>query len=233
MLVYSVTKFHQYLYGRRFTLLTNHKPLLSILGSKQFNEFLHLPLPDCKVGLSLCQHILMILQSSLHKPTLVLMLCLAYHCLRLVLLHLVLLSLKSLKLFYALTVTSVSIQSCSRKNPILSKVRHYTKSGWPSTVPDDLKLYHLRKLEMTIESECLLWGTRVIVPHSIQKIVLKELHLSHASWSVKDEGYCQELCLVARPGQRDRNHHGDLPCLPSCKTSSSQSTTTSLHDMAH
>ena len=160
-------------------------------------EFLHLPLPDCKGGLSLCQKPTQDADALFHLP------------------------LPeadttpsgptefNISQIYALPVTSVLIQSCSRKDPIHSKVHvlGYTKSGWPSTY---LKLYHLRKLEMTIESGCLLWTTRVIVPHNLQKIVLKELYLK-PSWSVKDEGYCQELRLVARPGQRDRKHRGDLP----------------------
>lgn len=31
-LVFAVTKFHKFIYGRKFTLQTDHKPLLAIFG---------------------------------------------------------------------------------------------------------------------------------------------------------------------------------------------------------
>ena len=47
-LVFAVRKFHRFVYGRRFTLLTDHKPLLSVFGSKK--EYLHTLQTDYRDG---------------------------------------------------------------------------------------------------------------------------------------------------------------------------------------
>ena len=46
-LIFAVKKFHLYLYGRQFILVTDHKPLTAILGPLR---------PDFNAGLFCCQH---------------------------------------------------------------------------------------------------------------------------------------------------------------------------------
>ena len=78
-----------------------------------------------------------------------------------------------------LPVTFQQIQGATRNDPILSKVLHYTKNGWPHQVPDTLKPFSTRHHELTVEGECLLWGIRVLIPKKLQTSILQELHRGH------------------------------------------------------
>ena len=80
----------------------------------------------------------------------------------------------------SLPVTSKDVQQATKLDPILSKVLRYTRDGWPTQVPDELKHYYSKKDEISIEADCLLWGIRVIVPKSLQAQVLKTLHEGHS-----------------------------------------------------
>ena len=64
----------------------------------------------------------------------------------------------------------------SESDPVLSKVLNYSKKGWPTVVEEVLKPYKSRENEITVQRECLLCGTRVIVPLKLRKQVLEELH---------------------------------------------------------
>ena len=66
----------------------------------------------------------------------------------------------------------------TRKDPILKKVWQYTKEGWCNNLATIFLPYYKRRFEITIEQE-ILWVDRVIIPTSLQEILLKELHPEH------------------------------------------------------
>ena len=69
--------------------------------------------------------------------------------------------------FRVLSVSVVQVCKATRADPVLSKVVHYLKSGWPMRLPDLVKPYFSRRDELSIEEGCVLWGIRVIVPKKL------------------------------------------------------------------
>ena len=55
----------------------------------------------------------------------------------------------------------------------------FTRRGWPTTVPPDLKPFSDRRHELTVEGNCLLWGARVVVPTKLQQRIIADLHRDH------------------------------------------------------
>ena len=82
-----------------------------------------------------------------------------------------------------------------------------------------LKPYYNRRLELSIEGGCLLWGMRVIIPSRLQDAILKDLHRdhpgivrmksfarSHVWWPGLDKSLEQlanacQSCLAAKPSK--------------------------------
>ena len=79
----------------------------------------------------------------------------------------------------SLPLTSGQLKQATRTDPILSKVLMFTKTGWPMQVSEALKPYWNKRLELSLEEGCIMWGNRVVVPNKWQKGVLEELHQVH------------------------------------------------------
>ncbi len=79
------------------------------------------------------------------------------------------------------TATSAAnIKMWTDRDPVLSKVRRYTLSGWPgSHLGDDFKPYKHRSSELSVEAGCVLWGSRVVIPPQGRDLVLREMHDTH------------------------------------------------------
>ena len=59
----------------------------------------------------------------------------------------------------------------------------YVKAGWPNHVSNELKLYFMKRNELSMEQGCLLWGYRVVIPPKFQRVLLNELHNEHSGIS--------------------------------------------------
>ena len=179
-LIFGVKKFHQYLYGRKFTLITDHKPLTAIFGPKK-------GIPSLAAArLQRWALLLSTYDYNIHfKPT-------QEHGNADALSRLPLpvqdfpqtveieaVSVFNIAQIQALPVTFQQVQLATRRDPTLSKVMTYVQSGWPNQVTEELKSYHNRRQEIVIQNDCLMWGIRIIIPKNLQSKVLISFHENH------------------------------------------------------
>ena len=175
-LIFGVKKFHKYLYGWEFTLLTDHRPLQTIFGKKTGVPTLAAAQLQCwSLILSAYHYEIKHRKGSEHsnadamsrlpcnEPSQPL----------------------EQSIFHVTTVddlpiSSKEIREATQSDPTLSRVLDYTLNGWPDKSSDEnLKPYYYRRVELSIENDCILWGARVVIPPRFCKQLLNELHLEH------------------------------------------------------
>ena len=168
-LIFGIKKFHQYQYGPKFTLVTDHKPLTTILGPKK-----GIPV----VAASRLQRWAMLLAAynydiqyrSTHDNGN------ADGISRLPLqedrpdVEGVEASVLSVEQIEALPVTAAHLRQATRSDPILSKVLHNLKQGyWLDQRSEALSPYANKQHELSIENDTLLWGIRVVIPAKLRR----------------------------------------------------------------
>ena len=88
----------------------------------------------------------------------------------------------------------------SANDPVISNVIRCTREGWPERIPEmDYSMENLRKISMSLSVAhgCLLNGSRVVIPSSLQPQVLQLLHLGHFGIQRMKQLACT---AVYRPG---------------------------------
>ena len=177
-IIFGVTKYYMYLFGRKFTLRTDHKPLLKIFALDSATPVL---------AVAHLQHSSLLLSSYQYdiefKPSAKVASSDALSRLQ----YRRDASIED-KIFQVsevqLSKHPVSVSEIARetaRNPVLAKVLAMTQNGWPvhfCTTPE-LKPFVLRKDELSVEQGCLMWGLQTVIPPSLQKQILSELHKAH------------------------------------------------------
>ena len=158
-IIFGVRKYHQYLYGQRFELRTDHKPLMYI-----FSENKSIPAMASgriqRWALTLGAYTYTIRFQKGSENTI------ADAVSRLPLpatreepprpaevIHL-------MEYLDASPVTSSQIRLWTDQDPVLAKVKGWVLTGWPEKPSEEEKLraYFHRKREFSVEDGCLLWG---------------------------------------------------------------------------
>ena len=174
-IIFCLKRFHQFLYGRSFHIITDHKPLLQLLGE-------HKPVPVHTAAR--LQRYSLILASYNYKLE---FRSTKFHvdadCMSRVLITTTFdPPLVNLNCNFFSTVRNINqnaVKRLTQRHPLLSKVYRYIVSGWPDTTDPSFTPFRTRKDELSTEDGCILWGQRVIVPPSLQKDVLQEFHVGH------------------------------------------------------
>ena len=73
-------------------------------------------------------------------------------------------------------ITATEIGRSTGKDPMLVRVHRYLLTGWPRDTDPGIAKFYSVKEELSLQGECILWGTRVIVPGDQRKAILQELH---------------------------------------------------------
>lgn len=186
-LIFAVTKFHKMIFGRKFKLHTDHKPLLAIFGRKT-GIAVHQANRLQRWAITLLQYDFDISYVSTNSFGYADVLSRLMQDQKQEEEDFVIASIKFeaeinqilADAFDNLPVTHKMVRAETEKDPILQQIMKFVKEGWPqSTEDDDLKPCINRQLDISIIEGCLMYGDRVIIPKVLQKRILKQLHKGH------------------------------------------------------
>ena len=177
--LFGVKKIHNCLYGRQFSIVTNHKPLIHLFSENRsipamasarlqrwalvFSAYQYKIVYKCgKVNVNadmLCRLPLPECPADVPTPgeTVLLM-----------------------ETLQPSPVNVEEIRTWTKEDPVLSKVKGLLINGWKGDDgSEDLFPFRQRQEELSLQDDCILWGCRVVIPKPGQRLILEEPHSGH------------------------------------------------------
>ena len=194
-IVFGVKRFHQYLYGRQFAIISDHKPLQYLLSeSRGVPVMASARLQQWALILSAYQYTISYWTgekmanadadglsrlplpespASAEVPLPGEVVCL-------------------LQTLQSSPITAEQIRQWTSKDPVLSRVRELVAKGWNENSDEQLVPYQKKKDELSLLDGCIRRGNRVVVPAMGRAQVLDLLHDGHPG-IVKMKGIARQV----------------------------------------
>ena len=183
-IVWAVKRLHQFLYLRRFEVVTDHRPLLKLFGpNEETPQMVASRLVRWAIILSGYTYTIRYIDT--HKmpadffsraP------CLApavhdvrfiredvEHCIQVI---------QSVE---ALPISFATVKRFTQSDPVLLQLFNYCHNGWPNykDAADDVKPYFKNRTALGITQDLVTWGHRIVLPARLRPQYLQELHAGH------------------------------------------------------
>ena len=177
-IVFGVKHFHQYLYGRAFLIKSDHKPLQYLLGEKKgIPSMASARVQRWALTLSAYNYKVQYVPGREHANADVFSrLSLPEQPNEIPLPEELVFLMESMEIS---PITVKQIKVLTDQDPVLATVRRFVKQDWPKSVQLEFRPYHSRKLELSIQEDCVLWGSRIVVPKPEREKLLSLLHEGH------------------------------------------------------
>ena len=192
-IMFALKKFHQYLYGRSFTLVTDHKPLLTIFGHDKATPVLAANrLARWALTLSQYDYKIEYRKTNLHSN--------ADALSRLTVVSDpefdkeedkadidIVCSIRTIG--SKINASPEKVIQETRLDSVLAMVMQMLQNGWTAhdlTLSDDepnimeqIKQFQKIRESLSVSHGCLFYGSRLVIPTKLRKAVLQVLHTGH------------------------------------------------------
>lgn len=176
---FALKKFHNFVYGRKIIIKTDHKPLVSICSKDFFKvsgrlQKLKLRLIDYNFTVEYLPGKLMFIADLLSRSFLkndnsVKSEPVVVHTLELDI------PLSTGKLQTLIEATKV--------DSVLNRIKEFCKTSWPNKLNNfehqELSTYFKIKSNIFVKNELIYVGHKLVVPHKIRNSILNDLHIAH------------------------------------------------------
>ena len=181
-IIFGVKKFHDYLFGRKFEICSDHKPLQHIFDSQRSIPTLaSARLQRWALALSAYDYMIAYKPGKEHANADSLSrLPLPQAPLQTPLPADIVLLMDTLQ---TSPVTVRQVRHWTNRDPLLSRVRSLVLEGWVDGKEEKMTLFNQRRNELSVQDGCILWGTRVVIPEQGRSQVLQQLHDGHPGMS--------------------------------------------------
>ena len=187
-LVFGITRFHTYLFGRDFKALTDHKPLVTICGK---------PLTSAPPRL---QRLLIKVQgynfTIEHKPGAEMIIAdalsrlpnpqntgdvpLDVHVGSILFDDIE--DTVGIDLLHFGSAKQEELRVQTARDPTLQMVREFVHTGWPATIqelPNDIRPFWPFRDELGMSNGVIFKGRQILIPESMRHDILQQLHIGH------------------------------------------------------